>query len=223
MTLLQILLFSTGVSGALMFGLTAWYRTDGAKERRIREEPDRKLVGGRFWTRVMLNGAFSGLLSIGLPLYFGSKLFYSTEVPVWKILGQAVLVLAVYDFTYYFLHRFPFHEWEFLKKVHSVHHMARYPQAADSLYLHPLENFLGLALLMVCTWACGPIHLYAWGIVFFLYTQLNVLVHAGLELPGPFKALSYMSRKHDKHHQTMRSGNYASITPIPDLLFGTAE
>ena len=29
--------------------------------------------------------------------------------------------------------------------------------------------------------------------------------------------------KHDRHHHSMLSGNYASITPLPDIIFGTVE
>jgi len=36
-------------------------------------------------------------------------------------------------------------------------------------------------------------------------------------------AVSYLARKHDIHHTSMRGGNFASITPVCDILFGTAE
>ncbi|MBC7171741.1 MAG: sterol desaturase family protein [Polyangiaceae bacterium] len=101
-----------------------------------------------------------------------------------------------------------------------MHHVAKHPIAIDSLYLHPVENFLGLALLHICVWAVGPVSLYAYGGLLFVYTQLNIIVHAGLDLPGP---LGHIARKHDKHHASMRAGNYASITPLPDLIFGTAD
>jgi hypothetical protein len=32
-----------------------------------------------------------------------------------------------------------------------------------------------------------------------------------------------MARKHARHHSSMRAGNYASITPLPDLIFDTYE
>ena len=132
-------------------------------------------------------------------------------------------MLVVYDFAYYFMHRFPFHEWEWAKKVHAVHHVAKFPTAIDSLYLHPVENFLGIALLMTCVWAVGPIHVYSFAALFFVYSQLNIAVHCGLHLNGPLWYFGLLARKHDHHHHSMRAGNFASITPIPDILFGTAE
>jgi sterol desaturase/sphingolipid hydroxylase (fatty acid hydroxylase superfamily) len=35
--------------------------------------------------------------------------------------------------------------------------------------------------------------------------------------------LGVLAAKHDRHHHSMLSGNYASITPLPDIIFGTVE
>jgi sterol desaturase/sphingolipid hydroxylase (fatty acid hydroxylase superfamily) len=70
----------------------------------------------------------------------------------------------------------------------------------------------------------GPVNIYTFAGVFVIYSCLNILNHTGLDLPFfPFRTLSYLARKHDGHHISMRSGNYASITPLFDRLFGTAE
>jgi sterol desaturase/sphingolipid hydroxylase (fatty acid hydroxylase superfamily) len=100
----------------------------------------------------------------------------------------------------------------------------RHPNAFDALYLHPVETFLGLALLIACTWLLGPVHIATFAGVFFVYSALNIIVHCGLDFHfPPFLALSYLARKHDIHHTSMKGGNFASITPIWDILFGTAE
>jgi len=138
--------------------------------------------------------------------------------------AQLVGILLLYDVAYYCMHRFAFHQWGWLKRVHAVHHAVRHPNAIDSLYLHPLETFLGLALLMTCTIVVGPVEPATFAIVFAVYSFLNILVHAGLDLPYPgLRVLGYLARKHDLHHTSMRGGNFASITPICDRLFGTAE
>ncbi|MCC6766035.1 MAG: hypothetical protein IT293_15365 [Deltaproteobacteria bacterium] len=39
----------------------------------------------------------------------------------------------------------------------------------------------------------------------------------------PLRTFGRLAVQHDKHHRSMRSGNFAFLTPIPDTLFGTAE
>ncbi|MFO0762176.1 MAG: sterol desaturase family protein [Byssovorax sp.] len=189
--------------------------------RRIRDEDGRKLKGPAYVTRLFLIMIFSTSLVYAAIVPLAGRLFYDRPIPWWRGAGEVLAILVVYDFLYYFLHRYPFHQWGYLKRVHAVHHKARYPIAIDSLYLHPVENFLGLALLLFCTWLIGPVNLYAFGVCFFVYSWLNIIVHAGVDLGVPY--LRTLSRKHDIHHQTMRAGNFASLSPLPDMIFGTTE
>jgi sterol desaturase/sphingolipid hydroxylase (fatty acid hydroxylase superfamily) len=140
----------------------------------------------------------------------------------WKILGQVALVLVVYDFTYYFLHRL-MHVKKVMRWVHGVHHKARNPSALESTYLDPIEMFAGVALFYGCACAVGPLHLYAFAIVFFIYSALNILVHSGLELGWfGFRPFDFLAKKHHVHHMVDFGKNYSSLTPLPDLFFGTS-
>jgi sterol desaturase/sphingolipid hydroxylase (fatty acid hydroxylase superfamily) len=189
--------------------------------RRIREEKGRKLEGPAYLFRLAANMVLStSLIYLATHLLQG-RLFTTSAIPFWRGALEVIGILLVYDFLYYFLHRYPFHQWGLLMRVHAVHHKARHPIAIDSLYLHPVENVLGLALLLFCTWLVGPVNLYAFGVCFFVYSWLNILVHGGVDLGVPYVGL--LARKHDLHHTTMRAGNFASLSPLPDLLFGTAE
>jgi sterol desaturase/sphingolipid hydroxylase (fatty acid hydroxylase superfamily) len=190
-------------------------------ERRIREEPERKLKGPRVVARMVANMIFSLIVIFGITHFLADRLFYDKPAAWWRGPLEGIGILAVYDVLYYLLHRYPFHQWPWLKRVHAVHHRAKHPIAVDSLFLHPVENFLGLALLMFCTWLVGPVNVYTFGVVFFVYSWLNIIVHCGVDLPIPYFGM--LARKHDIHHTDMRAGNYASITPLPDILFGTAE
>jgi sterol desaturase/sphingolipid hydroxylase (fatty acid hydroxylase superfamily) len=219
MPLYVLLLFTLACSGVFMGALILGFRSPRAEARRIREERGRRLGGPAFYARTMLNALFSAAMVFGFAYGLYSHLFYEAAPPWWRVPLEAVGILALYDFAYYLMHRFPFHQWSVLKRVHAVHHKAKYPQALDSLYLHPVENLLGIGLLTACTWVVGPVHVTSYAIAFFVYSQLNIAVHCGLDLP----LLGAMSRKHDKHHASMRAGNYASLTPLPDLLFGTLE
>ena len=143
-------------------------------------------------------------------------------VPCWA----AAVVLLVYDFAYYFLHRF-MHVKRLMRWVHGVHHRARNPSAMESFFLHPAELFAGLGLLFVAMAAVvavvGPIHVHAFAVAFFVYSTLNILVHSGLDTRVVvLKPIDFLARKHHVHHEIDFGKNYSSLTPLPDLVFGTA-
>ncbi len=189
--------------------------------RRIREEKGRKLKGPAFVARLLVTAVFSMALVLGSTHLLSPWLFHERPVSVWRGLFEIVAILAVYDLMYYFMHRYLFHKWSWLQRVHAVHHRARHPIAIDSLFLHPVENLLGLSLLFLATWAIGPVNVYVFGVCFFVYSWLNIIVHAGVDLPVPY--LGYLAKKHAIHHVDMKSGNYASLSPIYDMIFGTSE
>jgi sterol desaturase/sphingolipid hydroxylase (fatty acid hydroxylase superfamily) len=223
-SLFAMLSIVLALSGALLIGLTLLFRMPVADNHRIREEPVRTLKGAGFWRIAAFNAVLSVSMAYGLTYLLYAFLFYEGAASPWRMLLEGVGILVTYDFVYYLVHRYPFHRWNLLKKIHAVHHTVRYPTAYDSLYMHPLENAIGLALLMLCTFLLGPVSIYAFAGVFAIFSFLNILNHAGFDLPFfPFRALTYLARKHDQHHVSMRSGNYASITPLFDQLFGTAE
>jgi sterol desaturase/sphingolipid hydroxylase (fatty acid hydroxylase superfamily) len=225
-----LLLIIVFLSGLTMVALAVAYRSPAGVPLRLRPGPapgqpvlPASVTRRAYVLRTGLTAIFSGGLVFALVYAVHDFVFYESAAAWWRYPLEAVGILLVYDFLYYLLHRYPFHQWGYLKRVHAVHHRAKRPNAIDSLFLHPVENFLGLALLMTCTWLVGPVHVYSFAAAFLVYSQLNVIVHGGLHLPGPLRFLGAMARKHDRHHQSMRAGNYASITPLPDLVFRTAE
>jgi sterol desaturase/sphingolipid hydroxylase (fatty acid hydroxylase superfamily) len=224
MSLYWMLSIVLAMSGALLIGLTLVFRMPVTDEHRIREEPVRTLKGPKFWRIALFNSVLSISMIYGLTYLLYDFLFYEDAASPWRMLLEGAGILITYDFAYYLVHRYPFHQWRLLKRVHAVHHTVRFPTAYDSLYMHPVENAIGLLLLMICTFLVGPVSIYAFAGVFVIYSSLNILNHAGLNLPFfPFRTLTYLAKKHDTHHVSMRSGNYASITPLFDALFGTLE
>jgi sterol desaturase/sphingolipid hydroxylase (fatty acid hydroxylase superfamily) len=212
------------LSGVLLLVTKLAYHWPPLASARIHPEPERKLRGARLYPRVFGNMLFSGALVFVLAYATYPWLIAAGELRWGQMLWQAAVILLLYDFLYYLMHRFAFHEWPLLRKVHVVHHVVRHPHAVDSLYLHPAETTLGLVLLMVCCLVVGPVHAATFAIVFAVYSFLNILVHSGLDIPiFGLRALGYLARKHDLHHTSMKGGNYASLTPIFDKLFGTAE
>lgn len=209
-------------SGLLMGILAAAYRWPRLRSRRIAGDENRMPSG--YLGRAVTTALITPVLVYGLS-FAAAPVMIGRHGDSWvKMLGQTVAILALYDVTYYFMHRFAFHQWGWLKRVHAVHHAVHHPSAVDSLYLHPVEAFLGLALLILCTIAVGPVSVATYAAVFAVYSFLNIVIHSGLDLRAlALRPVSHMARKHDTHHTSWRGGNFASITPIPDLLLGTAE
>jgi len=224
MNVLLVILASYASAGLAIAALLLAYRSKKAERFLISDDPHRSVSRHELTWRVVLNMVVSIALIFGVMFGLGEYVFYDHSAPAWRLLLEAVTVILVYDFGYYFMHRYLFHEWSILRGVHSVHHSARNPRVVDSLLLHPVETFLGLSLFFGSAVLVGGIHLYVLGGLFMTYTAFNLWNHAGIDVPHfPFKTLGVLAAKHDRHHHSMISGNYASITPLPDIIFGTVE
>ncbi|MDQ3037374.1 MAG: sterol desaturase family protein [Myxococcota bacterium] len=69
----------------------------------------------------------------------------------------------------------------------------------------------------------GPVSVQAFALTFLVYSTLNILVHSGLDSKTTFFApIDFLTRKHHAHHLRDPRKNFSSLTPLPDLLFGTA-
>jgi sterol desaturase/sphingolipid hydroxylase (fatty acid hydroxylase superfamily) len=168
--------------------------------------------------------ALSAAIVIASSYGFYDWLFRAGETRWGEAAWEVVASLALYDLLYYCLHRFLFHEWKLLRAVHVLHHTVKHPTAFESLYVHPVENALGVSLLMVCVGVVGPVSLPAFAVIFFVYSVLNMVIHSGLDFRQRWlRPVAYMIRKHARHHASMRAGNYASVTPVFDIIFGTDE
>jgi sterol desaturase/sphingolipid hydroxylase (fatty acid hydroxylase superfamily) len=151
--------------------------------------------------------------------------------PLWKIIGNVVVILMVYDFFYYLMHRFLFHGQGYFRQVHAVHHQARKTNltSIDALLLHPWEAFLGNALYIVvtavfCLVTGQALHVASLVISILIYTQLNQINHVHFEQKAfPQKLLHWIGDKHSLHHIDMHHGNFSTITLLFDKMFGTYE
>ena len=216
------------LSGLTMVGLTAIYHTPSGRKRHIRDGPHGTANAKNFVTIA----AFNAGLSMGLvyALTWWLRPFVFVEGPAFplRVLAEGIAILLLYDFLYYLLHRYAFHEWRVLRRVHAVHHVVRNPSAIDSLYMHPIEGALGLGLLWGCAavlaLVTGRVSAYSFGWAFLVYSVLNVLIHSGLRVERfPGSLLTGLATRHDAHHRNMKSGNFASVTPFWDASLGTEE
>jgi sterol desaturase/sphingolipid hydroxylase (fatty acid hydroxylase superfamily) len=171
------------------------------------------------------NIAFISVLSLmavfGMTYVVYPFTFHQQVMPAWRFAYEILAILLVYDFAYYWLHR-GMHHKKVMKYVHAVHHEVHNPTAMESFYLHPIELFSGLALLIACTWLIGPVHMYSFFVVFFVHTTLNITVHSGLTSKNWLLfPIDHLTKKHYIHHAGNYDNNYASLTPFWDMLFGT--
>jgi sterol desaturase/sphingolipid hydroxylase (fatty acid hydroxylase superfamily) len=224
MNILFVIFAGYASAGVAVAVLLCAYRSPKAQAYLISDDPHRSRSDREVHWRAALNAAVSVTLIFSVATGLGSYLYYDHAAPAWRLLLEVVTVVLVYDFAYYFVHRYPFHEWGILRGVHSVHHAARNPRVIDSLLLHPVETILGLSLFFGSVALVGGVHIYTLGVLFVTYTACNILNHAGIDVDRfPLKTLGLLAAKHDRHHHSMLSGNYASITPLPDIIFGTVE
>lgn len=224
MSVVTFMILTLASSGVLMATLMAVYHSRLSRGARIHERKNPLLTGARFYKTAAANTVVSITMLFAAILGLGERLVSPEPVAWWASLLQGIAVLGLYDLLYYFTHRYPFHEWKVLRRVHAVHHSGKYPTAVDSLYIHPIETFIGVALLIVSLWIVGPIDVDAFRGVFVVYTHMNIINHCALDFRVfPLNVLGFLARKHDRHHDSMKVGNYASITPLPDLLFGTLD
>lgn len=152
--------------------------------------------------------------------------------PWWQLPIDVFVILMVYDFFYYLVHRFLFHDGGFgpgpLLWVHAVHHQQRNPCRQDSNYLHPIETCLGLALygftLLALGLLLGDFHLLTIIITAIAFSEINLHNHDLQETDRfPYRYLKYMSDMHHVHHSRFTAGNYAIISLLYDGLFGTYD
>lgn len=220
-----------GLDGLLLVVLGWAYNSPRFATRRISPMPPLRVGMAErmryFATSSVLSLVFIGAMTWAL---FGWAIS-DRALPWWRAPLDALVVIFVYDFLYYFLHRLMHHR-KLVRYVHAVHHRARNPSALESFYLHPVELFAGLALLHSCiglyALVAGPMSIAGYAVLFFFHSTLNILVHAGLRFEGtvfgiPLLApLDWLAKKHSIHHKDDAGRNYSSLTPIPDMLFGTS-
>ncbi len=150
----------------------------------------------------------------------------------WQIPLDCFVILMVYDFFYYLVHRFLFHDGGFMGGpliwVHAVHHRQHNPCRNDSSYIHPLEVAAGLGLYTACIFflslVMGPFHVATIVVTWVAFSQINLHNHDLWSVDRfPFKYLNTMSVMHHNHHARFTGGNYATISLLYDWMFGTLD
>ena len=216
-----IVLAILGLDGALLASLAWTYHAKRFEPYRISLKESMKVPDGERVRNIAFIAVLSLFAVFGMTYFIYPYAFHQNPTSGWRIAGEIVAILLVYDFAYYWMHRLMHHK-KLMKYVHAVHHEVHNPTAMESFYLHPIELFAGLALLLSCTWLLGPVHIYSFAVVFFVHSTLNITVHSGVDSKRWWLfPIDHLTRKHYIHHAGNYDNNYASLTPFWDMLFGT--
>ncbi|MCW1920988.1 sterol desaturase family protein [Luteolibacter arcticus] len=134
---------------------------------------------------------------------------------------QAVEVILLSDFFVYWGHRLQ-HRVPFLWRFHSVHHSAEHLDWLAAHREHPLDTVYTMGLINLPAFLLGfPLETLA-GLIAFRGIWA-IYIHSNVRLPiGPLRWFVGAPELHHWHHDRARdAGNYANISPLMDLAFGT--
>ena len=125
------------------------------------------------------------------------------------------------DLFIYWGHRLQ-HRVGFLWRFHAVHHRAEHLDWLAAHREHPLDTIYTMSLVNLPAMILGfPLETIAGFIIF--RGLWATYIHANVRLPvGPLRMLLGAPELHHWHHDRDRdAGNYANLSPLLDILFGT--
>lgn len=134
---------------------------------------------------------------------------------------QAIEVILLSDLCVYWGHRLQ-HRIPFLWRFHSIHHSAEHLDFLAAHREHPLDTIYTMSLINLPAFLLGfPIGTLA-GVIAFRGIWA-IYIHSNVRLPiGPLRMLIGAPELHHWHHDRDRdAGNYANISPLMDVMFGT--
>jgi sterol desaturase/sphingolipid hydroxylase (fatty acid hydroxylase superfamily) len=163
------------------------------------------------WVLTQFSHWLDGIMPYGLRQTVASQ-------PWWL---QAVEVVLLSDLFVYWGHRLQ-HRVGFLWRFHAVHHSAEHLDWLAAHREHPVDTIYTLGLINLPALVLGfPIETLAGFIAF--RGIWAIYIHSNVRLPiGPLRMLVGAPELHHWHHDRDRdAGNYANISPLMDILFGT--
>ncbi len=169
------------------------------------------------WNGVVLGVLvfFSGWLQTIVPDSFRAAV---AAQPFWL---QAIEVILLSDFFVYWGHRLQ-HNNALLWRFHRVHHTAEHLDWLAAHREHPIDTIYTMGLINLPIFLLGfPVQTLAALVAF--RGLWAIYIHSNVRLPiGPLRWFIGAPELHHWHHDRNRhAGNYANISPLMDILFGT--
>jgi sterol desaturase/sphingolipid hydroxylase (fatty acid hydroxylase superfamily) len=163
------------------------------------------------WLLIQGSGWLNGIVPAGFRSAVASQ-------PWWL---QVVEVIVLSDFLVYWGHRLQ-HRVPFLWRFHSVHHSAQHLDWLAAHREHPLDTVYTVGIINLPAFILGfPLETLT---AFIAFRGIwAIYIHSNVRLPiGPLRMLIGSPELHHWHHDRNRdAGNYANISPLMDILFGT--
>ena len=134
---------------------------------------------------------------------------------------QAIEVIVFSDLIIYWGHRLQ-HKVDILWRFHKVHHSAETLDWLAAHREHPIDSIYTIGLINLPAFLFG-FDLNVLSFVVAFRGIWAIYIHSNVRLPiGKLKILIGSPELHHWHHDKERDrGNYANISPIMDLIFGT--
>lgn len=169
------------------------------------------------WSSLVLKALdyFSIWLDKNISLQFRN---FIGEQPIWL---QAIEVIILSDFLIYWGHRLQ-HKYDFLWRFHKVHHSAETIDWLAAHREHPIDSIYTVGIINLPALLFG-FDLNTLAIIVAFRGLWAIYIHSNVRLSiGPLKILIGSPELHHWHHDKERDrGNYANISPLIDILFGT--
>lgn len=134
---------------------------------------------------------------------------------------QVLEVVVLSDFLIYWGHRLQ-HNVGFLWRFHKVHHSAEHLDWLAAHREHPLDTIYTVGLINLPALVMGfPLDTIAGFIAF--RGIWAIFIHSNTRIPIGIlrKVIGAPELHHWHHHLNRNAGNYANISPIMDIIFGT--
>lgn len=134
---------------------------------------------------------------------------------------QAIEVILVSDICICWGHRLQ-HRIPFLWRFHSIHHSAEHLDWLAAHREHPLDTIYTVTIVNLPAVLMGFPFTTLAGLLAFRGLWA-IYIHSNVRLPiGRLRMLFGAPELHHWHHDKARdAGNYANLSPLMDLLFGT--
>jgi sterol desaturase/sphingolipid hydroxylase (fatty acid hydroxylase superfamily) len=166
--------------------------------------------------------AVSYVLSFSAPFFsqlLPSDIQTAIQSQPWWL--QAIEVVLLSDFLIYWGHRLQ-HKYAFLWRFHKVHHSSEHLDWLAAHREHPLDTvytvtIINLPALIFGFDLAGVAGLVAFRGIWAIY------IHSNVRLPlRPIRWLIGAPELHHWHHDMNKdAGNYANLSPLMDIIFGT--
>lgn len=146
---------------------------------------------------------------------------FQEKVKSQRFVLQVLEVLVLSDFLIYWGHRLQ-HNVGFLWRFHKVHHSAEHLDWLAAHREHPIDSIYTIGLINLPAFIMGfPLESIT-GVIAFRGIWA-IYLHSNVRFPiGVLRVLIGAPELHHWHHDLDRkAGNYANISPLMDVIFGT--